>query len=81
MIAEALIGLFVSLLRVAIAGVGSTVSIPLDVIATLANVCGYGNYIVGIDVLGVFAGLVVFWTTVKCAIGIVLFIWRLIPLT
>lgn len=81
MIAEGLITLFVSILRMAIAGIGSTVSIPLDTIATLANVCGYGNYIVGMDVLGVFAGLVVFWTTVKCTIGIVLFIWRLIPLT
>ena len=81
MIAEGLVTLLVSILRMAIAGIGTTVSIPLDVVATLGNVCGYGNYIVGMDILGIFAGLVVFWTTVKCTIGIVVFIWRLIPFT
>jgi len=57
------------------------VSIPHEAIFVLATFTGYGNYIVGSDLLLVFCGVIAFWMTIKLFVGLVLFVWRLIPFT
>lgn len=59
----------------------SSVALPFQLVGALGSITGYGAYIVGGDLLLIFASVVAFWLTVKLLIGIILFIWRLLPLT
>lgn len=79
MIFQVLIDFAVSLISGLICGL-SFFSIPLDFVNTLATVCVYGNWLVGADVLLLFAGCVSCWFGIKISAGIVLFVYRLIPL-
>ncbi len=56
-------------------------SIPSDLVNTLATICVYGNWIVGADVLLLFAGCIASWFSLKMSLGIVLFFWEELPLT
>lgn len=80
MILEFLINIVVTLLSGFISGV-SLASIPVDMIKALQTVCAYGSWIVGADLLLVFASCVFVWTGVRIASGIVVFIWKMLPLT
>lgn len=79
MIFQVLIDFAVSLISGLISGL-SFFSIPLDFVNTLATVCVYGNWLVGADVLLLFAGCVSTWFGIKLSAGVVLFVYRLIPL-
>lgn len=57
------------------------VSLPIDLIAVLAKITVYGNAIVGIDLMIVIAGCILFWTTTRITFGIVVFIWKMLPFT
>lgn len=78
MIFQVLIDFAVSLISGLIGGL--SFFIPLDFVNTLATVCVYGNWLVGADVLLLFAGCVSCWFGIKISAGIVLFVYRLIPL-
>ena len=56
-------------------------SIPFDLVNPLATICSYGSWVVGADILLIFSGCVGFWWTFKMTVGIVKFIWQLLPLT
>lgn len=57
------------------------VGLPLQAIDTLSLFCGYGAWVVGADLMLIFASMVLFWSMVKVGLGTILFIWRLLPFT
>ena len=80
MIFEFFINMFVAFLDTLISAV-SMVTLPIDMISALSTVSAYGSWIVGSDLLLIFATCVFTWTTIKIGIGLVLFVWRLLPFT
>lgn len=79
MIFQVLIDFAVNIISRLIGGL-SFFTIPFDFINVLATVCVYGNWLVGADVLLLFAGCVGSWFAIKITAGVVLFVYRLIPL-
>ena len=59
----------------------SALSLPTDLISTTINIMKYGAYVIGGDLVALVFGCILFWLTFKFTAGLVLFIWRLIPLT
>lgn len=80
MIIETLINFAVGIFSAIISGL-NFFSIPTDFIKILATFCVYGNWIVGADILLLFAGCIASWFSIKISLGIVLFIWEELPLT
>lgn len=79
MIIEVLVDYFVSLLSLAIDGFNA-VSIPVDLISSLSTFVGYGSFVVGADLLLIVCSNIVAWLTFKIFAGIILFVWRLLPI-
>ncbi len=80
MIIEFFINMFVAFLDTLISAV-SMVTLPIDMISAITTVSAYGSWVVGSDLLLIFATCVFTWTTVKIGMGLVLFVWRLLPFT
>lgn len=80
MVIEFFINLFVSFIDGFIGAV-SIVTIPTDIISALSTVISYGSWVVGSDLLVIFATCVFTWTTIKLTFGLVIFIWKMLPLT
>lgn len=80
MILEALITLFVNFL-LALLDTLNLISVPVDVIITLREFAVYGSYIVGSDLLVLFATMVFTWAIAKLSVGLAIRIWELLPLT
>ena len=80
MIFEALINILCELIVGALEGF-NLVTLPVNLIQALGAFCSYGAYIVGADLLLVFCSCVLMWMSIKAVVGLVLFIWRLLPLT
>ena len=80
MIGELLIDLFLGLFRV-LFGAIEFVNLPFQLINSLSTILAYGNWIVGIDVMGLFVGSVVLWWGVHLSIGIAVWVWKMLPLT
>lgn len=80
MIGETLIDLFFSLFTGLFSAI-EFVNLPLQTIGALANILVYGNWIVGIDILALFVGTVVFWWGVHMSIGLAVWLWKMLPLT
>lgn len=55
------------------------VSLPLSLINTLYSIIAYGTYIVGADVMLVFASTVVLWWGIHLSIGLALWVYEKIP--
>lgn len=80
LIIEILIDFAVKIFSALISGL-NFMSIPSDLINVLATVCVYGNWIVGADVLLLFAGCVATWFSIKVSAGVILFVWEELPFT
>lgn len=80
MIVESLIQFAVSFFSILLSGL-NFLSIPTDLISVLGTVCSYGSWIVGADLLLLFAGCLVFWVGAKISWGTVVYIWNLFPFT
>lgn len=80
MISEGLIGLFFGFFYVLFSGL-SVVTLPIDAVGVLGSILMYGNWVVGIDLLAVFAGSVIFWWGVHMSIGLAVWLWEKLPLT
>lgn len=80
MIIEFLINGVVSLFSGLISAV-SLVSLPSDLITSLSTVISYGSWIVGSDLMLTFATCIYVWTGLRITIGLVTFIWKMLPLT
>lgn len=55
--------------------------LPLDTIQALATFCSYGSYIVGSDLLILFATSVLTWISLRITVGFLIFVWRCLPFT
>ena len=56
-------------------------SLPINLISVLYQILCYGSWVVGADLLLVFASCVVLWWGLKATVGLGIFIWKLLPLT
>lgn len=57
------------------------VSLPTDMIASLLSIISYGNYVIGADLTMAIFGSIMGWITIRSTVGLVIFIWKLLPLT
>lgn len=57
------------------------ITLPFNLISTLATITGFGSYIVGADLLIIFSGCILFWSGIKIVVSFALFVWDLLPLT
>ena len=84
MIFEAIFNLFFGILELALLGFESSLDfmgLSYDVLDGLATFAGYGSWVVGADLLAVFGASVMFWWVFKGTVGVVVFLWRLLPFT
>lgn len=80
MIFEILINVFVDFLLDLLDGI-NLISLPIDTVEMLTEYCIYGSYVVGSDLLLLFASTVFSWTSIKLLVGFGIRIWELLPLT
>ena len=80
MIVEFFVTCVVTLINNAL-GVVRALTLPKDISGALATFISYGNYIVGSDLLLLFATSVATWMMIKLSVSVILFVWRLLPLT
>lgn len=78
MIGETIIDLFFGIFRI-LFGALEIIHLPLDAISALSSILVYGNWIVGIDIMALFVGTVVFWWGVHMSIGLAVWVWEKIP--
>ena len=57
------------------------VTLPLDFLTVLLDIMCYGIWVIGADMAGIVLANIVFWMATRFTIGLVIFIWRLLPLT
>ena len=57
------------------------VTLPVNLTSTLINFMKYGAWVIGADLFGLVFGVIIGWIMFKWTAGLVLFVYRLIPLT
>lgn len=57
------------------------VNIPTNLVATLLDFMKFGVWVLGGDVYLIVMSTIIGWLVFKLAAGVILFIWRLLPLT
>lgn len=80
MLGEGLIDLFFGIFRL-LFGAIEFVNLPTQTINALTTIMAYGNWVVGIDIIALFVGTVVFWWGVHLSIGLAVWLWKMLPLT
>lgn len=80
MIGEALIDMFFGIFRTTF-GAFEFFKLPTELVATLTKILCYGNWVVGVDIMLLFVGSVVFWWTFQMSIGLIVWVWNKLPLT
>lgn len=80
MIIELIVEFLCNLLEVVLIPIQS-ITLPFNLISTLATITGFGSYIVGADLLIIISGCILFWSGIKIVVSFVLFVWDLLPLT
>lgn len=80
MIVTSLLDLFFNILRLAFSGL-EVIHLPMQLINTLQTITVYGIWIVGADILGYFVTMIVGWWAIKFIVGLVVWLWELLPLT
>ena len=80
MIVEFFINLVTGFITSALSA-AQVLTIPSDIAGALSTFMAYGNYVVGGDLLLLFATSVTTWMGLKLTVGVILFFWRLLPLT
>ena len=80
MILTGAIDLLFALLRGAFAGF-EIIGLPLQFINTLQTILVYGVWIVGADVIAIFTTTIIAWWTIKLVVGLIVWLWELVPFT
>ena len=80
MIVEGLVDFFLGLFGT-LFGAIEFIRLPLDIITVLGTIIGYGNWVVGIDLLAIFTGSIIFWWVFQLSIGLIVWVWDRLPLT
>lgn len=57
------------------------ISLPANLVSVVLDIMKFGAWILGADLLVIIFGNIFFWLNFKFTSGLVLFIYRLIPLT
>lgn len=57
------------------------INLPIDIISTLYTITSYGVWVVGADVLLLFTSTVMGWLVFKSTVGLVIWLYKLLPLT
>ncbi len=79
MIIEFFLNIIVGFISGGLDSVGSVVTLPVEMISTLSTIWGYGTYILGSDLFLLCMSSFFFWFSVRFVIGLIVFIWHLIP--
>ena len=80
MIVEGLVDYFLSILRLALSGF-EIIGLPFQVIDTLQTIMVYGIWIVGLDIMAIFVTTIISWWSIKLLVGVIIWLWELLPLT
>ena len=80
MIGESLIDIFFGTFRI-LFGAFEIVNLPTQTIQALTSILAYGNWIVGVDIMAIFIGTIIFWWGVHLSIGLAVWLWNMLPLT
>lgn len=80
MLLVGLLNLTRSIISVALNGLG-VLPWPPALFGVLADITGFGVWVLGSDLILAFTAAVVFWIVLKMSLGVIIFIWRLLPLT
>lgn len=80
MIVEGVTGLAFSIIEF-VFSTFQILSLPVNLISVLVDFMQVGAWVIGADLLGLVFSSVIFWLGFKFTAGLVLFIWRLLPLT
>lgn len=80
MITENLIDLFFGIFRLAIGGI-EFLALPTQTVSALTTILAYGNWVVGVDIMALFATSVIFWWVFHMSIGLIVWLWEKLPLT
>lgn len=59
----------------------SIISLPTNLITAVVDIMKYGIWILGLDLFVIVWSSIIFWIMFKLSAGILLFVWRLLPLT
>lgn len=80
MIVSGLLGLFFDVFSDLLSGLNMA-GLPADTINVLSDILMYGVWIIGPDLFAIFLSCVTGWWGVKFGVGLVLWVWELLPLT
>lgn len=80
MIVESLVDLCLRLL-VGVFDTITLVPLPVALLDVLYDILVYGTWVVGADYMAIFIASVVGWAMVRFTVGLVVFLWELLPLT
>lgn len=81
MIIEFFLNILIGFLDLCLSGLGNVISLPVDAIGVLATIWGYGTFILGPDLFVLAMSSIFFWFVTRFTIGLVVFLWKLLPLT
>lgn len=70
---------FCSNLLITLFGAFEVISLPFDMINTLYSIICYGTWVVGTDILAIFAASVIMWWGVNASLGIALWVYDKLP--
>lgn len=80
MIVQTIVDFFFNTFSLAFSGL-EIIGLPLSYINTLQSILCYGVWVVGADLIAIFVSMVVGWWTIKLAVGLIVWVWELLPLT
>ena len=80
MIIEFFLNIIVGFISTGISGLGHVITLPINLITVLADIWGYGCFILGPDLFVICMSSFFFWFMARFLIGLITFIWHLIPL-
>ena len=80
MIVEALFGFGGWIIELIFSGF-NIITLPLNLTSALFDIMKFGAWIIGGDLFAIVFGNIFFWLGFKFVSGLILFIYRLIPLT
>lgn len=80
MIVETLLSFACALIQGLFSGF-QLVNLPLDLMTVLLDIFCYGVWVIGADLMAIVISTITGWLVFKFGAGLVLFVWRLLPLT
>lgn len=57
------------------------INLPVDLLQTLLAILEFGTWVVGADVLALFTSSLLFWAAFNMSAGLIVWIWKMLPLT